>query len=238
MGESTRLALLLFLLVAARQSHDDYNQYEITPVIPPTAFVGQYYTVNFRVNGLAKPTISFLNLPDCFTALNTGTIEGIPDTAGSYNIVLQYQSGAESGQQNIVLRVAKSTFSPASSAKSADKETIGWVQSVPSLYQVGDKISLNLGKYVNSSKYSWSFLQLPEQLEANSQGILSGVFYAEGYYSFGATCSDDKGNSYDSFFTFNIQPINYLSSTRRVYLEVPNRNVIRYNYSQIEALQN
>jgi hypothetical protein len=32
--------------------------------------------------------------------------------------------------------------------------------------------------------------------------------------------------------------MNYLSSTRRVYLEVPNRNVIRYNYSQIEALQN
>lgn len=114
MSETTRLALLLLLLVSAHQNHQSYNQYEISPIIPPTAFVGQYYTVNFRVNGLAKPDISFDNLPDCFTALNTGTIEGIPDTVGSYNIILRYRNGAESGQQNIVLRVAKSTFSPAS----------------------------------------------------------------------------------------------------------------------------
>lgn len=114
MGKQNRLALLLFLIVAAHQNHNGYNLYEITPIIPPTAFVGQYYTVNFRVNGFAKPDISFLNLPDCFTALNTGTIEGIPDTVGSYNIVLRYQSGSESGQQDIVLRVAKSTFSLAS----------------------------------------------------------------------------------------------------------------------------
>ena len=121
MSGAPSLTLLLFLLVAASQNHNGPNQYEITPIIPPTAFVGQYYTVNFRVNGLAKPDISFDNLPDCFTALSTGTIEGVPDTVGSYNIVLRYQSGAESGQQDIVLRVAKSTFSLASEAKSTDR---------------------------------------------------------------------------------------------------------------------
>lgn len=63
-----------------------------------------------------------------------------------------------------MLRVVNSTFSLASQAKSTGKEAIGWVQSVPSLYQVGDKISLNLNKYLNNSKYTWSFLQLPEQL--------------------------------------------------------------------------
>lgn len=114
MKEQIRLALLLFLIVAAHQNNDSSNQYEITPIIPPTAFIGQYYTVNFRVNGLAKPNISFDNLPDCFSALNTGTIEGTPDTIGSFNIILRYQSGSESGQQNIVLRVANSTFSLAS----------------------------------------------------------------------------------------------------------------------------
>lgn len=93
MNQAARLTLLLLLLATASQSRNGINQYEITPIIPPTAFVGQYYTVNFRVNGLAKPDISFDNLPDCFTALNTGTIEGTPDTAGSYNIVLRYQSG-------------------------------------------------------------------------------------------------------------------------------------------------
>jgi hypothetical protein len=83
---------------------------------------------------------------------------------------------------------------------------------------VGSKISVNLNKNAKDAPYTWSYLQIPEQIEADPQGNLKGTFYAEGYYSFGATCFDAKGNSRDYFFTFNIQPQNYLSSRARTYV--------------------
>ncbi len=61
------------------------------------------------------------------------------------------------------------------------------------------------------------------------------MFYNEGYYSFGATCSDKSGNSLDYFFTINIQPLP--TSIRSVIVEVPNRNVFRYKFEQVIALQ-
>jgi hypothetical protein len=72
-------------------------------------------------------------------------------------------------------------------------------------------------------------------LAGDTEGNLQGVFYDEGYYSFGATCSDESGNSLDYFFTINVQPLPV--STRTVIVEVPNRNVFKYKYDQLEALQ-
>jgi hypothetical protein len=74
-------------------------------------------------------------------------------------------------------------------------------------------------------------------LTGDNSGKLVGSFYSEGYYSFGATCSNKEGNSIDYFFTFNIQPINNRGKYRIIY-EVPNRNVFKYDLSQIEAMRN
>jgi hypothetical protein len=73
-------------------------------------------------------------------------------------------------------------------------------------------------------------------LSGDADGNLNGVFYDEGYYSFGATCSDQTGNSLDYFFTFNIQPLSSLSKNYRALANVPNRNVFKYNIAQIDAL--
>lgn len=72
-------------------------------------------------------------------------------------------------------------------------------------------------------------------LSGDSDGSINGVFYDEGYYSFGATCSDSAGNSLDYFFLFNIQPLS--SKYSAVLAQVPNRNVFKYDYQQLNALQ-
>ncbi len=97
MSHQNRWILLLLLITVAFQHSDNYNQYEISPALPPTAFIGQYYTVNFRVGGLSTPDFTFDNLPSCFTGSSTGTIEGIPDSIGSFNIRVSYRNGAEYG---------------------------------------------------------------------------------------------------------------------------------------------
>lgn len=103
---------------------------------------------------------------------------------------------------------------------------------VPNLYQVGDKISINLNKYVKKA-YNWSYIQLPEQLEGDVNGNIVGIIYDEGYYSYGVTYSDIDGNSWDFFFTLNIQPLYYSSYGRRTCVEVPNRNVFKYSLEQL-----
>lgn len=76
---------------------------------------------------------------------------------------------------------------------------------------------------------------MPEMISGDADGNINGIFYNEGYYSFGATCSDSAGNSLDYFFVFNIQPLSSRYTTALAH--VPNRNVIRYDFSQIDALQ-
>ena len=88
-----RKALLTLLLtLAITQKSNTYSMYSLTPVIPPIAFVGQYYTCAFRVNGLNYPSFTFENLPEHFTASSTGTIEGVPSAIGSYSVIVQYRS--------------------------------------------------------------------------------------------------------------------------------------------------
>ena len=102
----TATLLLLFLLCAVSpQTTLGPNQYILSPNLPPTAFIGQYYTCNFRVSGLTAPRFTFVDLPDCFTHSHSGAIEGIPDVSGSFSVTVRYQQGAVRGQETIVLRV-------------------------------------------------------------------------------------------------------------------------------------
>jgi hypothetical protein len=101
-----RIALFTLLLtIAITQRSSTYSKYSLTPVIPPIAFVGQYYTCAFRVNGLNYPTFTFENLPQHFTASATGTIEGVPSATGSYNVVVQYRSENIVQKQTFILTV-------------------------------------------------------------------------------------------------------------------------------------
>lgn len=106
-----QLTLLLFTLLALLSTPArSNNRYELSPNLPPTAFIGQYYTCNFRVSGLTAPTFSFVNLPSCFTSTSSGSVEGIPDSTGSFSVTVKYQEGRSSGQQVVVLRVTEPNY--------------------------------------------------------------------------------------------------------------------------------
>jgi hypothetical protein len=73
------------------------SNYQLSPSLPPNAFVGQYYTCDFRVQGLTNPTYQFSNLPSFLQASSSGRIEGTPTLKGTFTINVQYSSGSDSG---------------------------------------------------------------------------------------------------------------------------------------------
>ena len=83
--------LFITLLVLAKQS--DSGDYFLSPPLPSTAFVGQYYTIQFRVIGVDNPLFKFDGLPKCFKGSPDGVLEGNPNKAGSYPIKVTYSVG-------------------------------------------------------------------------------------------------------------------------------------------------
>lgn len=97
---------LIGLLVAVCLAQDSSNNYFLTPPLPPTAFTGQYYTVQLRVIGMSNPTFSFDNAPSFLATDPNGTIQGYPDQIGSFPMRVHFQSVVDYGYRDIVLRVA------------------------------------------------------------------------------------------------------------------------------------
>jgi hypothetical protein len=158
--------LISVFLILSQQTLNSYSQYDISPSLPPSAFIGQYYTCQFRASGLKNPSFSFENLPSFLTASSNGAIEGIPTDSGSYSITVSYQQGGEQGQQDVVLRVTEPNFNTSLSRNvNVSKQNLNWIQlSAPSTYKVGDPVSINLSKNAENNNYTWSYLQLPEML--------------------------------------------------------------------------
>ena len=53
------VSIFLFAFAQTLEKNDFY----LAPSNPPTAFLAQYYTVQFRVAGLNNPSFSFNGLP-------------------------------------------------------------------------------------------------------------------------------------------------------------------------------
>lgn len=69
---------LAFLLLTTFAATQNSQQYTLSPALPPTAFLGQYYTCDFRVAGLTNPKYTFDDLPYFFKASSSGRLEGTP----------------------------------------------------------------------------------------------------------------------------------------------------------------
>ena len=78
------LFVLLTLINTNKGNYLDTVSYKIVPEFPSEAFLGQYYTCRFRVNGMSKPIFRFYNLPSFFSASPSGIIQGIPDKTGTF----------------------------------------------------------------------------------------------------------------------------------------------------------
>lgn len=110
-------------------------------------------------------------------------------------------------------------------------------------YLVGDQVNFNLDAQNGKAPYTWSYVNLPSQLNGDKSGRIIGSFNQEGYYSFSASANDGSGSNADSYFTFNVQPksvtkSNHIFYSGSVLIEVPDRNVpVRYDLQQVEAQQ-
>jgi hypothetical protein len=190
--------------------------------------------VQFRVIGVDNPQFSFSNLPPFLTAYADGTIEGTPNRLGSFVAKLKFQSPTASGSRDIVFRVASSISTTETEEKvSIVGEKLFVVINSSLTYSLGDKINITLAALNGKGQYTWSYLNLPPQLNGNILGCISGVFNIEGYYSFSASVSDSSGVTADSYLTINIQPKSVLKGTAPL-VQVPYRNIpMVYDIEQV-----
>lgn len=78
----------------------------VTPPFPPTAFVGQSYTLRFQASGLVRGTFSFEQLPPFLKGFSNGTISGTAESTGSHKIIVKYADRTKNGSAEVVLSIA------------------------------------------------------------------------------------------------------------------------------------
>lgn len=203
-------SLIIVLLLSVALAGDDSDSYFLSPPLPPTAYKGEFYTVQFRVIGLDNPVFSFQALPPCFKSYDDGTIEGIPDVIGSFSASVCFQTKKVKVTRNIVFRIAPSV---SSTQKINTKDGVTAVNQFIVVnnnnqytFLVGDKIDFSIQAQNGKGPYKWSYNNLPSSLSASADGKITGLFSTEGYYSFSASACDSLGSIADSYFTVNVQP--------------------------------
>lgn len=72
--QSIPLSLILLLLLTYCNSEQ-----QLSPLIPPTAFAGNYYTCQFRVLGVDFPKYEFQGLPPSMNGSPSGKVSGTPN---------------------------------------------------------------------------------------------------------------------------------------------------------------
>jgi len=189
------LLAILFIVATTQGGSSDFF---LSPPLPPTAFVGEYYTSTFRIIGLDNPLFKFENLPQCFKGYKDGTIEGTPDHAGSYPVRVYYTGPGCDDHKDIVIRIVDSVssiegFDRGSGVMAVDKFIVVNSANRSFTYKVLDPINLDLQAQYGKAPYTWNFLNLPAGLEGNKNGRISGSFKEEGYYSFSASANDANG---------------------------------------------
>lgn len=204
-----RYLLAILLVVSTYQGAS--SDFFLSPPLPPTAFVGEYYTATFRVLGLDNPVFVFDNLPQCFKGYKDGTIEGTPDHPGSYPVRVHFTAPGCSEYRDIVIRIAESVsstqgFDQGSGILGVDRFIIVNSANKSFTYKVGENINLALQAQNGKAPYTWNFVKLPAGLVGTNDGKVSGVFGEPGYYSFSASANDASGSTADCYYTFNVQP--------------------------------
>ena len=97
----TIILLAVFILANCHYGHRTF----LSPIIPPTAFVGQYYTCQFRVLGMDFPIYKFHGLPPNMTGNHYGRVIGTPGKIGSYPVTVTYSSKEFTSSTELVFMV-------------------------------------------------------------------------------------------------------------------------------------
>lgn len=191
-----RYLFVVFIVsaIAVGISAQDDSSFYLSPALPPTAFEGTYYTVQFRVIGLDFPKYTFKGLPSCFQGSSDGSVSGNPDNAGSYAVQVTISTASIRISRQVVLRIAPNLQATSEAEVLASRGLIIEALQDNYLFTVGQSVQVSLNAKQGVSPYTWNFLNLPDGLVHDGKGRLSGKFNQEGYYTFTASCSDSQGS--------------------------------------------
>lgn len=106
MRNSALLLIVVALLSIATHSNNSASG-RLSPLIPPTAFVQNFYTCQFRVIGLDFPQYTFQGLPPTITGTSEGRVSGTPNQTGSYPVTVSYQSNGYKASSEFIFRVTQ-----------------------------------------------------------------------------------------------------------------------------------
>ena len=102
------IKLFIVLIVNAFLLHPaaaDQPAYQLSPVLPPSAFVGQLYSCRFQVAGLRLPQFGFEGLPKELSGQSSGLVTGVPLKVGSFLVTVTYSSSSFSRSHQTIIRV-------------------------------------------------------------------------------------------------------------------------------------
>jgi hypothetical protein len=152
--------------------------YQLSPSIPPTAFLSQYYTCQFRVIGLDFPAFKFDGLPKELTGEPSGIIKGTPLSMGSYIVNVSYSTNLISQSKQTILRVALSADSPKNSQVQSTLSPRFSITANTNSYVFlkGTQVRLNFTANMGSPPYSWTYQQLPKDLAGSQNASIIGFF--------------------------------------------------------------
>ena len=175
----------------------------------PDGRAGVPYLTNLEARGGEQPytwEITAGSLPQGLTLLNiTGTIAGIPTTAGEYRFTVQVRSGEDSDSQQF--RIVIASLQPLS------VQTNNLANGI-----VGAVYSASLAASGGTEPYAWSVSagSLPAGLTLNpSSGVISGTPTTAGVSDFTATVTDatNQTATRQLRITINAPPVSLSTTT-------------------------
>jgi autotransporter-associated beta strand protein len=156
----------------------------ITTTTLPDGTAGQEYNQNLVATGTSPIAWSLEsgNLPNGLDLSSNGVISGAPTTEGTFNFTVKAQNSAGSDTQTLSIKVNSATQPPHITTETLPDGIVGTPYS-QTLAAIGDVPIV------------WSLLEgaLPNGLDLNGNGVISGVPTTEGTFNFIVKAQNNAG---------------------------------------------
>lgn len=187
-----RAALLCLVLAAGSYAQSAPT---ILTTSLPAGSVGAQYSVALNATGGTPPYKWFYSgsLPPGLTILSTGTISGVPTTAGSYSLTLVVSDSRNAAaSQTLTITIIGPTL------------TIG-TNSTLLAATIGAGYSQQFQVTGGTAPYQWTTSSsMPPGLSLSSGGLLSGTPTSAGSFSLQIKVTDSTGLSTTGTFTLSV----------------------------------
>lgn len=170
---------------------------EISRASPPTGYVGSAYSYAFAVSdtnsGYSWSVISG-SLPSGLSLSTDGTLNGTPDSAGSFAFTIQVSGPTGSVTLDLAIEVQDAP------------SQLDIQGELPSAATKDSAFSATLTGNGGVAPYSWSISGDAAGLTIDSDGNLTGTPSSEGSFSFTIRLTDATGAFVDKNFSLTVEP--------------------------------